>query len=292
MALEPTPVLFGVFPTSGNTAPDNPIVLILPRNTVIIPTGEALLLVPVHGRREENLVVGLQLGAAKHGEEGLGGGAGERPDEDPLEPLEIGLVADLGGLCKVGDVAAVAVLFGVVHVDDGRVGEGLLHGGGSGGAVGVAAAAGDLPVWLCIMISFNLHIVREKKRVDNDLLVSSQSLGRVTMSKSPWPGGGSFCHSDFMAVALPSLTVLAAFVMKPLMSSHGTTSLGSSMALSAISISGNRCSTVLIMLSQICVQNQSLPAVATPFRTLMTISKSQDSLRITAGFMPQYGSRS
>lgn len=76
------------------------------------------------------------------------------------------------------------------------------------------------------------------------------------------------------------------------MSSQGTTSLGSSMALSAMSMSGSSWATLSIRLSQIWVQNQSLPAVALPLRMLMVISKSHDSLRIAFGSTPQKGPRS
>ena len=76
------------------------------------------------------------------------------------------------------------------------------------------------------------------------------------------------------------------------MSSHGTTMRGSSMAFSARSMSGSRCSMVWIISSQILVQNQPLPVDALWSRTSMRISNSRASLRIWPGRTPQNGSRS
>lgn len=87
------------------------------------------------------------------------------------------------------------------------------------------------------------------------------------------------------------LDVLSASMYR-LISSHGTTSLGSSIAFNAKSISGKCDSIVWVRFNQICVQNQSLPAVALPFRTLIVISKSLASLRICSAGKPQNGPRS
>lgn len=86
--------------------------------------------------------------------------------------------------------------------------------------------------------------------------------------------------------------VLAACFMYSSISSHGTTSLGSSMGFRARSMSGSRCSMVPIRFSQITVQNHLLSADALPSRILMRISKSQASLRMRAGLSAQKGSRS
>lgn len=132
----------------------------------------------------------------------------------------------------------------------------------------------------------------ESTNAYEDLLVSSKDLSLVWTFRSPWPGVGSFWFVDDIALAFGKLIVFFALVMYEEISSNGTTSLGSSMALRARSMSGRRCSTVLMRFSQICVQNQSLPAVAFPSRILIVISKSQDSFLKTLGGIPQNGSRS
>src|SRR5690606_38346624 len=93
-------------PASGSNAPPNGLVdLVAPRWPGVVATSEALFLVPVHGGREEDLVVDAELRAAKQRRQDPASRRGERLDENALQALQVWLMADVGGQCIVVYVA-------------------------------------------------------------------------------------------------------------------------------------------------------------------------------------------
>ena len=103
-----------------------------------------------------------------------------------------------------------------------------------------------------------------------DLLVPSHFLSDVGRWSVSAPANPPYSDTTSSGAGI-FLDAFSASMYR-LMSSHGTTSLGSSIAFTARSISGKCDSIVWIRFNHICVQNQSLPAVALPFRTLIVIS--------------------
>lgn len=68
MALETSPVMRFVPATRGNTTPDDPFIFLVPRQTMVAASGEALFFRPVHGSGQEDFVIGGKLAATEEGE--------------------------------------------------------------------------------------------------------------------------------------------------------------------------------------------------------------------------------